>query len=147
MTMKLIIFDVNNAACSLAVCPNGYSLMVDCGSHSEKEKCPVDLINSWKDNYLKLTQFNGYYLTLLHITHPDDDHVKDAKQIKEKLPPYLLHRRRFEEFPREENIHDDYKKHLDLEYRGDPIEFKFGFNQNKIFQIPMNIILKIRNCS
>ena len=35
--MKLVIFDVNNAACSLAVCPNGYSytsgcVFVDCTS-------------------------------------------------------------------------------------------------------------------
>ncbi|MFA5777347.1 MAG: MBL fold metallo-hydrolase [Parcubacteria group bacterium] len=141
MTMKLAIFDVNNAACSLAVCPNGYSLMVDCGCHNEKA-CPVDTIHSLKSGFLGMKQYNGYDLTLLHITHPDDDHVGNAVKIKEKLPPYLLHRRQHEEFPITENIHDDYKKHIDLKYRGNPIGFTFGFDQNKTFQIPMNTILK-----
>ena len=45
MTMKLIIFDVNNAACNIIVCPNGYGLMVDCGSHGDKE-CPIDDIKN-----------------------------------------------------------------------------------------------------
>ncbi|MFH1956528.1 MAG: hypothetical protein ABIJ28_02680 [Patescibacteria group bacterium] len=46
------------------------------------------------------------------------------------------------EFSTVEKIHDDYKKHIDLKYRGNPIEFTFGFEQNKIFKIPMDIVLK-----
>ena len=41
--MKLIIFDVGNAFCSLVSSPNGYGLMVDCGSNEDKEN-PVDAI-------------------------------------------------------------------------------------------------------
>jgi beta-lactamase superfamily II metal-dependent hydrolase len=147
MTTKLIIFDVGNAACGLAVCPNRYSLMVDCGNHGEKD-CPIDLIkNDYKDwlNIRTYVKENGnkYLLTLLHITHPDDDHVKNAKIVKEKLPPYLLHRRKYEEFPSNENIHDEYKKHIDLEYRGDPVSFDlWGFTQTKTFRIPMEKIKK-----
>ncbi len=138
--MKLVIFDVNNASCSLAVCPKGYSIMVDCGSHTDK--CPIDVINDLKDNYLNLTSYKGYDLTLLHITHPDDDHVKNAKKVREQLRPYLLHRRKLEQFPSTEKIHDDYRKHIDEKYRGSPVEFnEFGFEQNKTFRIPMDVII------
>ncbi|MCK5413271.1 MAG: hypothetical protein KAI57_02745 [Candidatus Pacebacteria bacterium] len=146
MTMKLIIFDVNNAACSLAVCPNGYSLMVDCGSHGDK-KCPVDQINFTYKNWLAITPYitnygTEYPLALLHITHPDDDHVKNAKKIRENLTPYLLHKREHEEFPSDENIHDEYKKYISNKYRGkNPESVNWGFSQNKTFRIPMNTVL------
>lgn len=142
---KIIIFDVRDAACGLAVCPNGYSLMVDCGSHSERS-CPVDLIIDDYKDWLGITPYvtgggKSYKLSLLHITHPDDDHVRNSKTLKEKLPPYLVCRRRYEEFPDTESIHDEYKKYIDLEYRGDSIKFdSWGFSQNKIFRIPMGII-------
>lgn len=146
--MKLIIFDVNNAACSLAVCPNGYSLMVDCGSHSDKE-CPVDQINLIYKNWLDITPYTAissgikYRLALLHITHPDDDHVKNAKKVKEELTPYLACKREHEEFPSDENIHDEYKKYIDKEYRGkNPESISWGFSQNKTFRIPMHIIFE-----
>lgn len=136
--MKLVVFDVSDAACSLAVCPNGYSIMIDCGSHSEKD-CPADKILNLKKT-LGMTQYSGYDLTLLHITHPDDDHVRNSKKIKEKLAPYLLERRRVEEFPKEEIIHPDYEKHLCKAYRGNPINFNLWGFETDTFKIPTSIL-------
>ncbi len=148
--MKITIFDVSNAACALVVCPNGYSMMIDCGSHTDKE-CPVDLINEWKKPNKWLSEmktFNNFPLTLLHITHPDDDHVRNAKKVKDSLTPYLLLRTRYEEFEekppvfRRKKIHDDYKNHVCKTYRGDPINIDsfWGFNTST-FQIPIETIL------
>ncbi len=138
MSAKLVVFDVNNAACNLCVCPNGYSMMIDCGSNAEKD-CPVDRVLHLKDSFLKMKSYNGYDLTLLHVTHPDDDHVKNAKKVSEKLSPYLVHRRRHESFDVGENIHDEYKNHIDLRYRGASIKFDgWGFHENRVFLIPMH---------
>ena len=156
--MKVIVFDVGNAACSVISSPNNYCLMIDCGSSSEKTN-PVDCFFSNK-NWLNSKPFvtcngNCYELGLLHITHPDDDHVKNAKRIKEEMPPYLLQRRQFEEFPQNEQINEDYKTYFDKQYRGtNPEEINWGFNSNKTFQIPMNelknnelLIKKLKNNS
>ena len=119
--------------------------MVDCGSHSEKE-CPVNHITNSNQSWLNIKPYvtqsgKSYNLTLLHITHPDDDHVRNAKKIKESLAPYLLHRRKWEEFPNEEIIHEDYKEHIDNQYRGsNPETIPWGFSQNKVFQIPMDVV-------
>ena len=142
--MKIIIFDVGNAACSIISSPNKYGLMVDCGSHSEKDN-PVDLLkNEGFKNWLDLqdyvtTKGDSYKLGLLHITHPDDDHVRNAKRIKEEFEPYLLLRRRYEDFPDSDKINDDYKNNIDLKYRGDSQTINFDFEINKVFKIPMDI--------
>lgn len=142
--MKLIIFDVGNAFCSIISSPNGYGMMIDCGSNSEKD-CPVDLVKAYK-KYLGLKDFTtstgkSYPLGLLHITHPDDDHVRNAKKVKDQLTPYLVQKRKFEEFPDGDKIHDEYKEHIDKAYRGsNPETINWGFDKNETFQIPMNVL-------
>ncbi|MGK9369203.1 hypothetical protein ACSSWA_09880, partial [Melioribacter sp. Ez-97] len=144
--MKIMIFDVGNAACSVVSSPNKYGLMVDCGSHSEKDN-PVDLLNvkeikDWLSLKPYVTQKGvSYKLGLLHITHPDDDHVRNAKRIKEKFEPYLLHKREFEEFPDADKINTDYKEYIDKKYRGsNPETINWGFEINRVFKIPMDIL-------
>lgn len=144
--MKIIVFDVGNAACSVVSSPNKYGLMVDCGSHSEKEN-PVDLLNvkeikDWLGLKLYVTQKGvSYKLGLLHITHPDDDHVRNAKKVKKEFEPYLLHKREFEEFPDGDQINSDYKEYIDKKYRGsNPETINWGFEINKVFKIPMDIL-------
>ncbi len=144
--MKIIIFDVGNAACSVISSPNKYGLMVDCGSHTEKDN-PVDLlkengIKKWLELRDYLTQQRkSYKLGLLHITHPDDDHVRNSKKVKEEFEPYLLHKREFEEFPDGDKINVDYKEYIDKKYRGsNPETIHWGFEINKVFKIPMNIL-------
>jgi beta-lactamase superfamily II metal-dependent hydrolase len=156
--MKLIVFDVGNAACSVISSPTNIGMMIDCGSHGDKTN-PVDLFKSNKE-WLGTVPFEKstgakYELGLLHITHPDDDHVRNAKRIAEELPPYLLRRRRHEEFPDNESINQEYKDNIDEQYRGsNPETIEWGFDKNQIFQIPMstikedeNLAKKIRNNS
>lgn len=142
--MKLIVFDVGNAACSVISSPNNYGLMIDCGSNTEKTN-PVDSFNSNQD-WLGITPFvtsqqKSYVLGLLHITHPDDDHVKNAKRIREELTPYLLRKREYEEFPDEDPINSDYIKYINKYYRGtNPESIDWGFDVNKTFSIPMDVV-------
>ncbi len=137
--MKIVIFDVGNGSSALAVCPNGYSMLIDCGGSDDKLS-PIDQIVNYKDS-LGMRSFNGKDLTLLHITHPDNDHVNHSKRIMDVMPPYLLHRRRHEDFSVDQHVHPDYKSLLDIKYRGTPVQFNgWGFDQNKTFQIPMNVV-------
>tara|TARA_R110001606_G_C15375903_1_gene649959 strand:- start:1127 stop:2026 length:900 start_codon:yes stop_codon:yes gene_type:complete len=142
--MKLIVFDVGNAACSVISSPTKKGMMIDCGSHGDKTN-PIDLYNSNK-SWLGITPFikstgTSYELGLLHITHPDDDHVRNAKRIKEELEPYLLRKREYEEFPDSDSINKDYKDYIDKKYRGtNPETIDWGFDKNEIFQIPMKTL-------
>ena len=140
--MKLIVFDVGNAACSVISSPRNIGMMIDCGSNSEKTN-PVDLYKSNKE-WLGITPFEKsdgtkYELGLLHITHPDDDHIRNAKRIKKETEPYLLRNRKYEEFPDGNIINDDYKKYIDKRYSGsNPEKIDWGFDENKTFQIPID---------
>ena len=138
--MKLVVFDVNNAACSLAISPNWYSMMVDCWSNSEKD-CPVDIIKNNITNWW-MKEINGYSLTLLHITHPDDDHIKNSEKVLSDLPPYLLSRRRLSEFSNDiyKNIDDWYKEGFDQKYIYEPSTIVDWWWETKIFWIPMQDI-------
>lgn len=144
--MKIIIFDVNDAACSLIVSPNNYAMMIDCGCHSEKAN-PVDSVknvyNKWL-SYKPFTTSKGitYPLSLLHITHPDDDHVRNAKKVKLEFEPYLLRKTNHEKFPSSEAINQEYKDYIDIPYRGNnPESIEWGFDKDIIFYIPMEKIL------
>lgn len=142
--MKLIVFDVGNAFCSLVSSPNGYGLMVDCGSNEDKEN-PVDAIRRYRD-WLQLRSYVtrqgvSYPLGLLHITHPDEDHVRNAVRIKKELTPYLMHKTRWEEFPDGQEIHSEYRSLLDNPYRGsNPETVDWGFDINKTFSIPIEVV-------
>jgi len=149
--MKLLIFDVGDAACSLISSPNQYGLMVDCGSNGDKGN-PIDIINGQNmKEWLNLKPYvesNGvsYSLGLLHITHPDDDHVRNAKRIQEELTPYLVEKRKSEEFPDSDTINQDYIKKIDKAYRGtNPETINWGFDVNLSFQIPMNTVTSDEN--
>ncbi|PCJ26769.1 MAG: hypothetical protein COA97_05085 [Flavobacteriales bacterium] len=143
--MKIIVFDVGNAACSIIKSPNKFGLMIDCGSHEEKDN-PIDILNRNKE-WLEIEPYfksNGdeYALGLLHITHPDDDHVRNAKRIKEEMTPYLLRNTGYEKFPKEEPINQEYIDYLDKKYRGtNPEAVDWGFESNKTFQIPISTVL------
>lgn len=143
--MKLIVFDVGNAACSVISSPNKYAMMIDCGCHGEKTN-PIEYYNSNKE-WLETQPFvtsNGvsYELGLLHITHPDDDHVRNAKRIRKELTPYLLLKRNHEDFPDNDTINKDYINEIDNHYRGsNPEHIDWGFTTNIIFQIPIETVI------
>ena len=91
--LKIIICDVGNAASAIVKVPTGYSMMIDCGCNQEKNN-PVDIFFSnlnWLQSKDYVTQSGVHYkLALLHITHPDDDHVRNAERASEKRTDSLF---------------------------------------------------------
>lgn len=71
-------------------------MMIDCGSSNEKPN-PVDIIKNFnagncepfKSKPFVTSLGKAYPLALLHITHPDDDHVRNSERIYNELTPYL----------------------------------------------------------
>jgi beta-lactamase superfamily II metal-dependent hydrolase len=152
--MKIVIFDVDNAACALVVSPNGYGMMIDCGcaAASSQKANPIEVINKYKE-WLAMKPYNK--LALLHITHPDDDHVRNAKRIQEELTPFQLRRTYVELFPDADSVNNEYKQLFDTPYRR-PLDQKidWGFEYYQTFQIPIDTVKaddtlrsKIRNNS
>lgn len=141
--MKIIICDVGDAACAIVTAKSGYTMMVDCGSKSDKTN-PVDTFMSLKkwlgvNDYVTKSGVS-YPLALLHITHPDDDHVRNATRIKNELPPYLLRNNDFELFTDGANINSEYKEKIDKVYRGNnPEIIPWGFDVNEDQGIPVNV--------
>lgn len=141
--MKIIICDVGNAACAIVTASNGYTMMIDCGCHADKTN-PVETFNANKKwlgarDYISKRSIS-YPIALLHITHPDDDHIRNAIRIKKELTPYLLHKNEYEFFSDSNKINQDYIKELDKPYRGDNPEYiNWGFNVNITTKIPVSI--------
>ena len=137
--MKIIICDVGDAACAFVTSPKGYTMMIDCGSSDNKDN-PVDTFKrnkNWLGSIDYVTRYNrSYQIALLHITHPDDDHVRNANKVIAEIPPYLLHRTRYELFSDGEDVNTDYKEKIDKQYRGDNTEsIPWGFDINETFRI------------
>ena len=141
--MKVIICDVGNASSAIVVANSGYAMMIDCGSNSEKTN-PVDIFYnqmSWTGAKPYVTA-NGasYPLALLHITHPDDDHVRNSVEVFKRLTPYHLRRNYGEDFPDSESINKDYLSSFDNKYREDATEIiDWGFDVNETCYIPVSI--------
>lgn len=156
--MKIIICDVGNAASAFVTSSTGMTMMVDCGSNSEKEN-PVDVFYRQADwlgaKYFETSRGEKYPIALLHITHPDDDHVRNAARVKKDLTPYLLHKVKHEEYPDGDKVHTDYIQKIDKAYRGsNPETINWGFEINKSCSIPVSTCVanddlksKVRNNS
>ena len=144
--MKAIICDVGDAACAFVTSARGLTMMIDCGCNDEKEN-PVDVFRRYR-NWLESKNYcsrggSVYPIALLHITHPDDDHVRNASRVIKEIPPYLLRKEQFEEFPDGEEINRDYIEKIDKVYRGsNPEVIEWGFECNSICHIPVDICIK-----
>lgn len=142
--MKIIIFDVGNAACAAIISPNGYLMMIDCGSNSEKVN-PVNFIKDYMSELsIKPLYYNlqYYYLSLLHITHPDEDHIRNLQSVLNELTPYLLVGNYAKDFPSHISINQDYRRIRDQQYTSPSlIDVDWGFDVNTTFQIPMSEIM------
>ena len=154
MSMKIIICDVGDAACAFVTSANGKTMMIDCGCSLDSDKTnPVDVFHQYKD-WLGSRYFtnydNGriYPITLLHITHPDDDHVRNARRVVNDLTPYLVLKNDYESFPDGNEINDEYKGLIDKQYRGQySSTIDWGFKVNKTCRIPVDICVKNNNLS
>lgn len=143
--MEVVVFDVGNASCNYICSPNRYAMMIDCGASDEKIN-PVDVILDWNksvDGVLKARPYctmsgKSYPLGLLHITHPDDDHVRNSERIYNELTPYLMVHTYAENYDDADGINETYKKKLDGEYRGtNPEAINWGFELTRSFSIPI----------
>lgn len=142
--LKIIICDVGNAASAIVKVPTGYSMMIDCGCNQEKNN-PVDIFFknlNWLQSKDYVTQSGVHYkLALLHITHPDDDHVRNAERVRKELTPYLVHRNNCSLFSDSDSINQDYKKYIDSIYNGnDPVIVNYGLDANEVFCIPFEVV-------
>lgn len=159
--MKVIICDVGDAACAFVASANGKTMMIDCGSSLGPDKNnPVDLFYQCA-NWLGSRTFTDYYngqtypITLLHITHPDDDHVRNARRVINDLTPYSVLKNGYEQFPDGNEINIDYRELIDKSYRGPNIaSIDWGFDVNEICGIPVDTCIhnselcsKVRNNS
>lgn len=138
--LKIIICDVGNAASAIVKVPTGYSMMIDCGCNQEKDN-PVDVFFrnlKWLQSKDYVTKSEVHYkLALLHITHPDDDHVRNAERVRKELTPYLVRRNNCSLFSDSNSINQDYKKFIDSIYNGnDPEIVNYGLDVNEVFCIP-----------
>ena len=138
--LKIIICDVGNAASAIVKVPIGYSMMIDCGCNQEKDN-PVDVFFrnlKWLQSKDYVTKSEVHYkLALLHITHPDDDHVRNAERVRKELTPYLVCRNNCSLFSDSNSINQDYKKYIDSIYNGnDPEIVDYGLDANEVFCIP-----------
>jgi competence protein ComEC len=86
MALQFVVFDVKRGLSVFVRTPNGYGLMVDCGSSDLGS--PVDEIV--KQNLIK---WNLCSLAGLIITHPHSDHISEIKDLHQKLKPSILWRR------------------------------------------------------
>lgn len=146
--MEVVIFDVGNASCNYICSPNKYAMMIDCGSSKNKLN-PVDYILYWnnsdgplfKAKPYRTLEGTSYPLALLHITHPDDDHVRNADRVHKELTPYLLRRNYSEVFDDADTIDEAYMEKFDKSYRGDnPEPINWGFDEDYQFSIPINTV-------
>lgn len=156
--MKIIICDVGDAACAFVTSSNGNTMMIDCGSNDEKEN-PVSVFRNYRE-WLGARDYctqRGvkYPITLLHITHPDGDHVRNASRVMNEIPPYLVKKEIFENYPDGDSINSDYVEKIDKVYRGsNPETIDWAFEFNLVCQIPVehcvaseSLKAKIRNNS
>lgn len=144
--MEIIVFDVGNASCNYICSPNKYAMMIDCGSSNSKQN-PVDFIKNFNNGDGELLKSKPYVtsagktypLALLHITHPDDDHVRNSERVYRELTPYLLRHTYTEQYDDSESINKDYVEKLDKVYRGNNPEIvNWGFDQDVTFSIPID---------
>ena len=147
--MKVIICDVGDAACAFVSSDNGKTMMIDCGCSLGLDKTnPVDVFYKYRD-WLGSRYFTDYYkgqtypITLLHITHPDDDHVRNARRVVNDLTPCLVLKNDYELFPDGNEINSDYKELIDKRYHGEySYSIDWGFEINETYRIPVDVCVK-----
>jgi len=96
---QIIIFDVEHGFCSYLRCPNGYSLMIDCGGRPDFS--PAKFLKTNSVDFFPV-KHNGYHLTKLVVTHPHGDHVEDVDNLMTELPPAILKRTNLNNFANDE---------------------------------------------
>jgi len=129
-SLKTIIFDVEHGFCGYLQCPNGYSLMFDCGA--KLDFSPAKYLKSYASYYFP-TKRNGRDLTKLVVSHPHGDHVEDVENLMKELPPSMLRRQELKKYAeidikqrireQDDNNLKTYRQKLDEKYTFDVINY------------------------
>ncbi|MBA7496661.1 hypothetical protein ES702_07270 [subsurface metagenome] len=86
--LKVIIFNVEHGFCGFIKCPNGHTVLIDCGKAESFSPVKYILDSELADTVLH----NGYKLTEFILTHPHDDHLEDIARLRSDFPPAILRR-------------------------------------------------------
>jgi beta-lactamase superfamily II metal-dependent hydrolase len=92
MGMKVVVFDVEHGASAFIRTPTNYGVLIDCGCTG---KFSPALYLAEKE-LPTIVPWDGHALTKLIVTHPHDDHIGDVETVKEKCPPALLLRQKYD---------------------------------------------------
>jgi beta-lactamase superfamily II metal-dependent hydrolase len=92
MGMKVIVFDVEHGASAFIRTPTNYGVLIDCGCTGEFSPA----LYLAEKELPTVQPWNGRLLTKLIVTHPHDDHIGDVEAVKEKCPPALLLRQKYD---------------------------------------------------
>jgi len=88
--MKVIIFNVERGFCAFVRSPNGYGLLIDCGSSSNFS--PIKYIVNNETQYLR--KFDGRDIAYFIVSHPHEDHISDIKRVIH-LSPKIIYGRNY----------------------------------------------------
>lgn len=106
MILKVIIFNVERGFCAFVRSPNGYALLIDCGSSANFS--PIEYILDNEIKYVK--EFKGHKLAHFVCSHPHDDHISDIERLRKQLKPKIMTGWRFDQW---DDIKDPEEKRQD----------------------------------
>jgi len=86
--VKIIIFNVEHGFCSFIKCPNGHTILIDCGKAENFSPIKYILDNEMTDTVF----YKGYKLTKFILTHPHNDHLEDIARLKSNFSPAIMRR-------------------------------------------------------
>ena len=92
-SLKCIVFNVEHGLCVFVKSPNGYGMLIDCGSREKFS--PIKWIRgeynatTRKDGF---KYFNGKQYGLMIVTHLHADHFSDVGSLKDNDEPKTLQR-------------------------------------------------------
>jgi len=86
--LRVVIFDVEHGFCAFVRSPNGYGILIDCGS-GERFSPIKHIINHELDQVLR---FAGQPMALMVVSHPHQDHLSDILNVISYLHPAILSR-------------------------------------------------------
>jgi competence protein ComEC len=92
MEMKVVVFDVEHGASAFIRTPTNHIVLIDCGATGSFSPALYLVENELPT----AKQWNGRALTEMIVTHPHDDHIGDVETVKEKCPPALLLRQKYD---------------------------------------------------
>jgi beta-lactamase superfamily II metal-dependent hydrolase len=89
--LRIIIFHVEHGFCGFIKSPNGYTLLIDCGSTDTFS--PIKYII--ENELYGIKEYNGHKLTKFVLSHPHNDHLSDIERLITDLKPAIILRQKY----------------------------------------------------